>query len=158
MDKESSQTKASFTVLTLEIDLGKRIRIGPIPSGLRTAVPILGGAFEGPRLHGVVCPIGLGWSTQNTDGSCLVRGSVVLCTEDGAMIALHYSGHHSPPDCKHTDLSEAPSLLKENHLMTMSCRLECGDKRYEWLNSAFAVADGRCSESGITCRLFAVAR
>jgi hypothetical protein len=63
-------------------------QIGDIPGGQGRLVPITGGAFEGPRLRGIVLPGGADWQTVRPDGVTELRAHYGLETDDGAIIQV----------------------------------------------------------------------
>ncbi|RMZ71403.1 UPF0311 domain-containing [Pyrenophora seminiperda CCB06] len=95
----------------------------PVPHGLRTAIPIVGGEFTGPRLNGRVLNLGADWGlTDPRTGIFSADTRYQLQTYDGAYIYIRTSGADQPGG--------------ESHLRVI---FETGDRRYYWLNSVIAV-------------------
>ena len=91
----------------------------PVPSGVRTAIPIVGGEFLGPRLKGRVLDLGADWGlTDPKTGIFSADTRYQLHTYDGAWIYIRTSGSTQPGG--------------ESHLRVV---FETGDSRYYWLNS-----------------------
>ena len=91
----------------------------PAPSGIRTAIPIVGGEFLGPRLKGRVLDLGADWGlTDPKTGIFSPDTRYQLQTYDGAWIYIRTSGSGQPSG--------------ETHLRVV---FETGDSRYYWLNS-----------------------
>ncbi|EGP90594.1 uncharacterized protein MYCGRDRAFT_29060, partial [Zymoseptoria tritici IPO323] len=89
------------------------------PRGIRTAIPIVGGNFTGPRLAGKVLPTGSDWGlTDPQTGIFSADTRYNLQTDDGANLFLQTSGP-----------STASGSL---HLRVV---IETGDKAYYWLNN-----------------------
>ena len=51
----------SRPLMTVRIAAGPPQRIGTVPHGNRTIVPVTGGDFEGPQLRGKILPGGADW-------------------------------------------------------------------------------------------------
>jgi hypothetical protein len=78
-------------------ELGPGVDIGATALGVRRMVPITGGAFEGPKLSGVVLPGGEDWQLIRSDGVVEVDARYVLQTEGGARIHVRNRGIlHAP--------------------------------------------------------------
>ncbi|KAF1922291.1 uncharacterized protein M421DRAFT_427065 [Didymella exigua CBS 183.55] len=91
--------------------------------GLRTAIPIVGGNFTGPRLNGKILNLGADWGlTDPQTGIFSADTRYNLQTEDGANIYIQTSGSIQPD--------------KKLHLRLV---FETGDKEYYWLNFVTAV-------------------
>lgn len=93
------------------------------PTGIRTAIPIVGGNFTGPRLHGEILDLGADWGeTDPQTGIFSANTRYNFRTHDGANIYLQTSGP-----------SQADGDL---HLRAI---FETGDKNYYWLNNIVAI-------------------
>ncbi|KAF9693716.1 hypothetical protein EKO04_008104 [Ascochyta lentis] len=91
--------------------------------GLRTAIPIVGGNFSGPRLTGEILDLGADWGlTDPQTGLFTADTRYNLQTDDGANIYIQTSGTRQ--------------LDGKLHLRLV---LETGDKKYYWLNYVTAV-------------------
>src|SRR2546430_14014075 len=74
-------------------------KIGAIPHGLRSIVPILGGDFEGPSLRGKVMPGGGDWLLLRSDAVLELDLRITLETDDQALIHMTFQGlRHGPAD------------------------------------------------------------
>src|SRR5260370_32436146 len=51
----------SRPLMTVNIAAAPAQKLGTVPHGIRSIVPVTGGDFEGPRLRGKVLPGGGGW-------------------------------------------------------------------------------------------------
>ena len=89
----------SQTLMTMQVTVGGAQKIGAVPQGTRTTVPITGGHFEGPRLRGKVLPGGGDWTLLRADGVLELDLRVTLETDDGALIHMASFGlRHGPPE------------------------------------------------------------
>ena len=65
----------------------------PTPLGVRKAVPVRGGTFEGDRLRGQIAPLGgHDWALVRADGSLVLDVRLTLITDDDAVILMSYRG------------------------------------------------------------------
>jgi len=86
--------------------------------------PIIGGAFEGPRLRGEVVPGGADFPVQRPDGTYVVDALYQLRTDDGVIIVIHNQGLVYEPFSK---LRLAPQFTAPQG-------------RYDWLNKSLFLA------------------
>lgn len=108
---------------TAFVDCEPRIFTTQTAKGLRTAIPIVGGNFTGPRLTGKVLNLGADWGlTDPQTGLFSADTRYNLQTDDGANIYIQTSGSRHPDGKLHLRLV-----------------LETGDKAYYWLNFVTAV-------------------
>ncbi|KAF4314176.1 hypothetical protein GTA08_BOTSDO00414 [Botryosphaeria dothidea] len=108
---------------TALVDCEPRIFTSQTPKGLRTAIPIVGGNFTGPRLNGRILNLGADWGTSDPQTGLFTADTRYnLQTDDGANIFIQTSG----PKQANGDL----------HLRLV---FETGDKEYYWLNNIIAV-------------------
>ncbi|KAH7056889.1 hypothetical protein B0J12DRAFT_652696 [Macrophomina phaseolina] len=93
------------------------------PRGIRTAIPIVGGNFTGPRLNGKILNLGADWGTTDVQtGIFSADTRYQLQTDDGANIFIQTSGPSQPNGNLHLRLI-----------------FETGDKKYYWLNNIIAL-------------------
>ncbi|PSN65699.1 hypothetical protein BS50DRAFT_677084 [Corynespora cassiicola Philippines] len=108
---------------TAFVDCEPRIFTTQTSKGLRTAIPIVGGNFTGPRLTGRILDLGADWGlTDPQTGLFSADTRYNLQTEDGANIYIQTSGSRQPDGKLHLRLI-----------------FETGDKEYYWLNFVTAV-------------------
>jgi hypothetical protein len=68
-------------LMTLQVAIAGPQKIGAVPHGTRTTVPIGGGQFEGPRLRGKVLPGGGDWTLLRADNRLLAVGTAEIRAE-----------------------------------------------------------------------------
>ncbi|KAB2576611.1 UPF0311 protein [Lasiodiplodia theobromae] len=108
---------------TALVDCTPRIFTDQTPAGLRTAIPIVGGNFTGPRLRGRILDLGADWGTTDpATGIFSADTRYNLQTDDGANIYIRTSGP-----------KQADGTL---HLRLV---FETGVREYYWLNNVVAV-------------------
>jgi len=79
---------SSRPLMTVRIAAAPPQKLGMVPHGTRTVVPVTGGDFEGPRLRGLVLPGGGDWLLLRSDGVLELDLRITLETDDGALITV----------------------------------------------------------------------
>lgn len=108
-------------VLTLHVTIADGYDVGATPHGYRRVIPITGGTFAGPRLHGDVLPGGADYQIvgeRRTD----VEAIYDLRTHDGVTLHVRNVGFSAPGYFFTAPRFEAPA-----------------DSPYAWLNDALFV-------------------
>ncbi len=77
--------------------LGPAIVVGQTPLGRRQAIPITGGTFAGPGVHGRIVPGGADDQIVRQDGGVVIDADYFLETDDGAVIHVRNVGLIIPP-------------------------------------------------------------
>ena len=89
------------------------------PYGIRKAIPIIGGNFTGPRLHGEILDLGADWGlTDPQTGIFSADTRYNLRTHDGVNLFLQTTG-----------------AQQEDGNLHLKIKIETGDKNYYWLNN-----------------------
>lgn len=93
------------------------------PKGFRTAIPIVGGNFTGPRLKGKILDLGADWGLADPQTGLFSPDTRYnLQTDDGANLFLQTSGTSQPDGTLHLRIV-----------------FETGDLKYYWMNNIVAV-------------------
>jgi len=71
-----------------KVTIGETIVLGDSKRGVRRVVPITGGTFEGPGIHGEVLPGGADWQLVRPDGVTELYARYLLKTHDGYLIQV----------------------------------------------------------------------
>ncbi|KAF1931339.1 uncharacterized protein M421DRAFT_417988 [Didymella exigua CBS 183.55] len=117
----------------MEVQLGDRFSMGPVPNGQeRIVIPIVGGTFKGPKLQGKVLNLGADWRLTDKDGKIRPDARYNIQTDDGTWIYVQTEGPTQP---------DGRTLLRG--------RFETSTNgTYNWLNDIVAV--GVLTRSGTT--------
>jgi hypothetical protein len=75
-------------VMEITCDLAPTLSLGTSPIGERRMVPIVGGSFTGPDIHGVVLAGGADRQLVRQDGFKQLSATYELKTDDGAVISV----------------------------------------------------------------------
>lgn len=110
-----------------QVTLAADIPVGETPIGKRNIVPITGGTFEGPGLHGKIMPGGWDWQLTHPSGCFDLHADYMIQTDDGAIIHVMNQGMVCPN-----------SSAKRDALFT-SPTFEAPRGKYDWLNGGVYV-------------------
>lgn len=141
--------------LTLDVDFASTTQIGRISAGHRAIAPVTGGSFEGPRLKGTVAP-GSDWFLVEPDGSLVIDVRLTLTTVEGVTIYLSYTGSMRGKGDAMARFAKGELLDEADYNLIIQAKLECGDKRYSWLNGMPVVGVGRQTLKGPMYSLFSI--
>ncbi|UPX15671.1 uncharacterized protein EKO05_0006112 [Ascochyta rabiei] len=93
MAQSSPQPPEMTLLYHMEVQLGERFSLGPVPNGQeRIVIPIVGGTFKGPRLSGKVLNLGADWRLTDKDGKIRPDARYNIQTDDGAWIYVQTEG------------------------------------------------------------------
>ena len=142
--------------LYLEIGFERLQKIGDAPIGWRGIYPVDGGRFEGPKLRGKVLPNGADWVVRRKDGATMLDVRLGLMTDDGATIAMSYTGLFWIADAATERYLKGESIAYGDSYVRTTPRFETADPRYDWINRVVAVANGGPRGSSPTYQVFAI--
>jgi hypothetical protein len=132
----------SILLVTVQVAVAAPQKIGAVPHGTRTTVPVTGGRFEGPRLRGTVLPGAGDWTLLRADGVLELDLRLTLATDDGALIHMTSFGlRHGPPEVL-AALARGERVDPASYYFRMLPRFETGHPRYTFLNRMLAVGSG----------------
>ncbi|MDF2523140.1 MAG: hypothetical protein K0R31_781 [Clostridiales bacterium] len=124
----------------LVVDCAPPIEVGNVEKGFLKIIPIIGGEFEGPKIKGIVLPVGADWNTGNHYNPAFkgIDTRYVLKTDDGAIISLSTKGYvRQTPEVAAARQSRQPvdptSYYFKQHLF-----FETSSEKYDWLNGVVA--------------------
>lgn len=78
-------------VMQLKVTLDQAYTVGETPHGRRTAIPITGGTFEGPRLKGTILSGGADWQLAKGNRT-EIEAIYSIKTDDGVYIHIRNRG------------------------------------------------------------------
>jgi hypothetical protein len=142
--------------MTLDIAFDRLQAIGNMPIGWRGIYPVNGGRFEGPKLRGKVLPDGADWVIRRADGATMIDVRLGLMTDDGAAIAMSYTGLICIADAASDRFRRGERVAYEESYIRTTPRFETGDPRYDWLNRVITVANGNPPGTTPTYQVFAI--
>ncbi len=129
-------------VFEAEGQLEPMITIGQTPDGLRRAVPIGGGTFQGPDIRGELVPGGCDWQVVRADGVTIPEAFYLLRTDDGVFIQVHNRGlRHGPPEVM-ARLAAGEVVDPASYYFRAAPTFSAPAGRYDWLNRSLFVCVG----------------
>ena len=130
-------------LFTITASVSQLHDVGAVPGGTRHIDLIGAGKFEGPRLRGALLPGGMDMKTLRADGSMVPNVRLVLRTDDGALIFMHYTGvrHGSPAVMARIAAGEV--VASSEYYLRNTPYFETSVPKYDWLNRIVAVGVGR---------------
>ncbi len=144
-------------VCDLAVKLGPIREMGQGKAGRRRIIPIIGGAVIGPRLSGAILDVGADWQTIYADGSANLDTRYAFETDDGAVIEIINHGlRHGPAEVLER-IAAGEAVPHNQYYMRTHARLETGDPRYGWVNSALFVGTGQRLKDQVMISLFKIA-
>jgi hypothetical protein len=133
-------TKSLFA---MRVEVAALLCVGGPPGLGRRVGPITGGTVDGARIRGTILPNGSDWQIERSDGALTLDGRIVISTEDGALIAMTYTGlRHGPADTM-ARLNRGENVDATSYYFRIAARFSTSAPRYEWVNRilAFGVGD-----------------
>jgi hypothetical protein len=130
-------------LFTITLSVDALHDVGKLPLGT-LHIDMLGkGTFEGPRLKGEVLPGGMDMKTLRADGAMKPNVRIVLRTDDGALIFMHYTGvRHGSPEVM-ARIARGEVVPPTEYYLRNTPSFETAAPKYDWLNRIVAVGVGR---------------
>ncbi len=130
-------------LFTLTLAVTQLHDVGPVPAGTRHIDLLGAGTFEGPRLKGELLAGGMDMKTLRADGSMVPNVRLVLRTDDGALIFMHYTGvRHGSPEVMDR-IARGEVVPPTDYYLRNTPSFETAAAKYDWLNRIVAVGVGR---------------
>ena len=143
----------SRPLMTVRIAAAPPQKLGAVPHGIRSIIPVTGGDFEGPRLRGKVLPGGGDWLLLRDDGVLELDLRITLETEDHALIHMTFQGlRHGPPDVI-AALSRGEVIDPARYYFRTLPRFETSTEGYAYLNRIITVGVGEVRRDGAMHRI-----
>src|SRR5439155_22919049 len=134
--------------MTVRIAAAPAQKLGAVPHGIRSIIPVTGGHFEGPRLRGEVLSGGGDWLLLRDDGVLELDLRVTLETDDHALIHMTFQGvRHGPPDVI-AALGRGEAIDPARYYFRTVPRFETSAEAYAFLNRIIAVGAGEATPDG----------
>jgi Protein of unknown function (DUF3237) len=130
-------------LFTITLSVAALHDIGSVPHGTRHIDMLGGGTFEGPRLKGEVLPGGMDMKILRADGAMNPNVRIVLRTDDGALIFMHYTGvRHGSPEVM-ARIARGEVVSPTEYYLRSTPSFETASPKHDWLNRIVAVGVGR---------------
>lgn len=136
------ELKSEF-LFTVTVTVDALHDIGSVPLGTRHIDMLGAGAFEGPKLKGEVLPGGIDQKIFRADGAMNPNVRLILRTDDGALIYMHYTGvRYGTPEVM-ARIAAGEEVKPSEYYLRNTPYFETASDRYDWLNRIVAVGVGR---------------
>ncbi len=146
----------SQPLMTVKITAAPPQKLGTVPHGIRSIVPVTGGDFEGPRLRGEVLPGGGDWLLLRSDGVLELDLRITLETDDHALIYMTFQGlRHGPPDAI-AALGRGEVVNPASYYFRTLPRFETSTQTYSFLNRLITVGVGEARPDGAVHRIYEI--
>ena len=143
----------SRPLMTVRIAAAPLQRLGAVPHGIRSIVPVTGGEFEGPRLRGRILPGGGDWLLLRSDAVLELDLRITLETDDHALIYMTFQGlRHGPPDVI-AALGRGEIVDPATYYFRTLPRFETASEKYAFLNRIVTVGAGETRPDGAIHRI-----
>ena len=133
---------SSRPLMTVTITAATPQKLGTVPHGVRSIVPVTGGEFDGPQLRGKILSGGGDWLLSRSDGVLELDLRITLETDDHALIYMTSFGlRHGPPEVL-AALARGESVDPSRYYFRTAIRFETGAPQYAFLNRLIAASSG----------------
>ncbi len=140
---------------TLRVELAPVRDVGPVRTGHRRVVPIVGGRVTG-RIEGTILDGGADWLTVTSEGVAEMDARYLIETHDGALVEIVNQGARFGPPEVMTRLAAGERVDPTQYSMLSTARLESGHPDYTWLNRLVLVGTGARDAGEVQVDLFTV--
>jgi hypothetical protein len=143
-------------VAEIEALVGPPLIVGPLATGERRIVPILGGRVAGPRLAGEILPGGADTQLIRADGVAEIEARYVLRVAGGALVHVVNRGlrHAAPQDMQRLLRGEA--VPPERVYFRTAPVFETSAPELAWLMRSLFIGIGERRPDSVLIRVFAV--
>jgi len=144
-------------VYRLEATLGQPLDLGERPQGHRRIVPLTGGAFTGPELHGELLPgASADWQTVLPDGTALGDIRYTLQTDAGELLYVQSRGvRHGSAEVL-ARLARGEEVDASEYTFRTSTQIETAAPRLDWLNMGIFISVGGRQATGVIYETYLV--
>lgn len=142
-------------IYRLEANVGEPRDVGQISAGHRRIVPLTGGTFSGPELHGTLLPgASADWQTVLPDGTTLGDVGYLLETESGDLLYVQSRGvHHGSPAVLER-LGRGEDVDAPEYTFRTAAKIETGAESLDWLNRDIFVSVGGRQRGGVITEVY----
>ena len=152
--------KKDDKMLTLEpaftafVDIGAPLDLGPVSTGRRRIIPILGGSVTGPRLTAAILPGGADWQIVRENGTAEVVARYTLRADDGTLISVVNEGvRRGPPEIL-ARLAAGEPVDPALYYFRTSPVFEVSAGPHDWLSENIFVATGERHQKQVVIRVY----
>ncbi len=141
-------------VFEARVAVGPPQDLGDVGKGGRRIVPITGGEFSGPQMHGEVLPGGADWQVLRNDGVAELEARYTLRTSDGVLIYVrNHALRHGPPDVM-AALAAGRAVEPGSYYFRGATFFEAGSPAYAWITRHIIVCTGAREQARVLVRFY----
>lgn len=144
-------------IYRLEATLGQPLDLGEGPQGHRRIVPLTGGTFTGPELHGELLPgASADWQTVLPDGTALGGIRYTLRTDAGELLYVQSRGvRHGSAEVL-ARLGRGEDVDASEYTFRTSTQIEAAARQLDWLNKGIFISVGGRRADGVIYETYLV--
>ena len=143
----------SRPLMTVTLTAAPPQKVGTVPHGIRSIVPVTGGGFEGQRLRGNVLPGGADWLLLRGDGVLELDLRITLETDDHALIYMRFQGIRQGPPEVIAALGRGEVVDPAKYYFRTLPSFETSSEKYAFLNRIISVGVGEARPDGAVHRI-----
>ena len=145
-------------VYRLEATLGQALELGETPHGHRRILPLNGGTFTGPELHGELLPgASADWQTVLPDGTALGDIRYTLQADTGELLYVQSRGVRHGSREVLARLARGEDVDPSEYTFRTSTRIETTAVELDWLNKGIFISVGGRQAGGVIYETYLVA-
>lgn len=141
-------------VFTAFVDIGAPLDLGPVSTGRRRIIPILGGTVSGPRLTATILPGGADWQIVRDNGTAAVVARYTLQAGDGTLISVVNKGIRRGPPEVLARLAAGETVDPSLYYFRTSPVFEVAAGPHGWLAENIFVATGERHLKQVVIRVY----
>jgi hypothetical protein len=143
-------------IFAARVTVDPPLDLGDVGKGGRRIVPITGGDFSGPNVHGTVLPGGADWQVLRNDGVAELEARYTLRTDDGALIYVrNLAFRHGPPEVI-AALAAGRPVDPSSYYFRGATFFETGAARYDWMTKTIVVCTAEREPAGVKLKFYQV--
>lgn len=124
--------------------------IGPVAEGIRANFYVASGEVTGPRVQGILRPVGGDSFTMRSDGVGMIDVRITVETHDNALLYLFYTGvaDMGPDGYERFGRGELPPTIA----IQAALRTQTSHPDYQWLNRLQCLTIGEVDSAHLVVR------
>ena len=141
---------------SIRVEVSAPVETGTIDGRRRRCIPITGGTVEGPRLHGVVMPLGADWQTIGPDGLTELDARYVIAAADGTLIEVRNRGIRVASPEVSDQLARGEPVAPDRYYFRTTPRFTVAEGSHDWLRGTLFVGAGVRRPDHVLIHIYAV--
>ena len=144
-------------IFRLEATLGEAVEVGGLTQGRRRIVPLTGGIFIGPELHGsLIAGASADWQIILPDGTALGDIRYTLQTDRGDLLYVRSQGvRHGNAEVL-ARLGRGEEVNASEYVFRTSTQIEAAAPDLDWLNKGVFISVAGRQRNGVTYEVYLV--